>query len=85
MNYAVKKAHIGIRVRTGDTCPESGVWGVEGYPTTTAPIAKGNRMPPYRGISVFWVLWGHVGLPILVRKLKSMCSDVQLDEFGKVA
>jgi hypothetical protein len=56
MNYALKKAPIGIRVRTGDTCPESGVWRVEGFPTTTAPIAKGNRMPPYSGMSVFWVL-----------------------------
>lgn len=56
MNYALKKAPIGTRVRTGDLCPESGVWKVESYPTTTAPIAKGNRMPPYSGQSVIWVL-----------------------------
>lgn len=47
---------IGTRVRTSDVCPESGVWKVEGNPTTTAPIAKGNRMPPYSGRSVVWVL-----------------------------
>jgi hypothetical protein len=53
---AVKKAPIGTRVGTGSTCPESGVWKVEGTPSTTAPIAKGNRMPPYGGKSVIWVL-----------------------------
>ena len=47
---------IGTRVSTGQTCPESGVWKVEGYPSTTAPIAKGNRMPPYGARSVVWVL-----------------------------
>jgi len=29
---------------------------VEGHPSTTAPIAKGNRMPPYGGRSVTWIL-----------------------------
>jgi hypothetical protein len=47
---------LGTRASTGQTCPESGVWKVEGYPTTTAPISKGNRMPPYSGRSVTWIL-----------------------------
>lgn len=47
---------IGTRAHTGETCPESGVWKVEGNPTTTAPISKGNRMPPYGGRSVVWML-----------------------------
>lgn len=47
---------IGVRARTGEICPVSGVWKVEGYPTTTAPIAKGNRMPPYGGKAVAWIL-----------------------------
>lgn len=47
---------IGTRVSTGQNCPESGVWKVDGTPTTTAPIAKGNRMPPYAGKSVIWTL-----------------------------
>ena len=38
---------IGTTARTGENCPESGIWKVMGYPSTTAPIAKGNRMPPY--------------------------------------
>lgn len=50
------KTPIGTRVGTGNICPESGVWKVAGNPSTTAPIAKGNRMPPYGGRSVIWVL-----------------------------
>lgn len=43
--------------RTGQKCPVSGVWKVDHhYWTTTAPIAIGNRMPPYAGIAVTWVL-----------------------------
>ena len=41
---------------TGQICPASGVWKVVGYLTTTAPIAKGNRMPPYDGKAVTWRL-----------------------------
>jgi hypothetical protein len=46
---------IGTTARTGETCPESGVWKPNGY-NTTAPIAKGNRMPPYNGQAVTWTL-----------------------------
>ncbi len=49
------KVPLGTKVRTGGICPESGVWKPQGY-STTAPIAKGNRMPPYSGIAVYWVL-----------------------------
>lgn len=41
---------------TGQICPASGVWKVVGNPSTTAPIAKGNRMPPYNGKAVTWQL-----------------------------
>ncbi|MDK1378232.1 MULTISPECIES: hypothetical protein [unclassified Sinorhizobium] len=50
------KKPIGTTARTGETCPESGKWEVVGSPTTTAPIAKGNRMPPYGGKAVTWKL-----------------------------
>jgi len=53
---SLAKSPIGTRVHTGNICPESGVWKVEGNLTTTAPIAKGNRMPPYGGQSVVWIL-----------------------------
>lgn len=47
---------VGRTARTGETCPESGVWEVVGTPSTTAPIAQGNRMPPYDGKAVTWKL-----------------------------
>jgi hypothetical protein len=49
-------AQVGTLAKTGEICPESGVWAVVGTPTTTAPIAKGNRMPPYAGRAVNWCL-----------------------------
>jgi hypothetical protein len=51
---------IGTTARTGERCPESGEWHVVGYPTTSAPIAKGNVMPPYGGKSVTWRLARYV-------------------------
>lgn len=53
------KHPVGTRARTGQICPESGVWKVDGCPSTTAPIAKGNRMPPYGGKAVTWILIQH--------------------------
>ncbi|HRH02376.1 MAG TPA: hypothetical protein PLN13_06215 [Bacteroidia bacterium] len=50
------KSPIGTTARTGETCPESGVWKVDGSPSTTAPISKGNKMPPYDGRAVTWRL-----------------------------
>lgn len=47
---------IGTTRKTGEICPESGIWKVMGSPSTTAPIAKGNRMPPYSGKAVNWQL-----------------------------
>ena len=49
------KKPIGTTARTGETCPESGVWKPQ-TGGTTAPIARGNRMPPYGGTAVTWVL-----------------------------
>ncbi|MGH6736737.1 MAG: hypothetical protein ACRECX_11750 [Methyloceanibacter sp.] len=51
-----KHSPIGTTARTGEICPESGVWKVVGNPSTTAPIARGNRMPPYGGKAVTWQL-----------------------------
>lgn len=52
----MSKAPLGTKARTGENCPESGVWKVVGTPSTTAPISKGNRMPPYSGNAVTWEL-----------------------------
>lgn len=59
MYSTMQRAPIGTTARTGQSCPESGVWRVVGTPTTTAPIAKGNRMPPYNGQAVTWQLTQH--------------------------
>lgn len=47
---------IGTTARTGENCPESGIWKVVGNPSTTAPIAIGNRMLPYDQKAVTWKL-----------------------------
>jgi len=49
-------AALGTTAKTGETCPESGDWTVVGTPSTMAPIAKGNTMPPYAGKAVTWKL-----------------------------
>lgn len=47
---------IGTKASTGEICPESGVWKVVGTPTTTAPITKREKMPPYAYKGVTWEL-----------------------------
>lgn len=47
---------IGTKAKTNETCPESGVWRSEDSPSTTAPISRGNNMPPHNGKVVWWVL-----------------------------
>ncbi|MFD2826475.1 hypothetical protein ACFSYG_08320 [Leeuwenhoekiella polynyae] len=53
------KKPIGTIAKTGEKCPESGVWKVTSLPTTTAPISKGNTMPPYNNKGVNWKLIQH--------------------------
>lgn len=53
---AMIKTPLGTTARTGERCPESGVWEVVGTPSTTAPIAVGNTMPPYNNRAVTWRL-----------------------------
>lgn len=54
MNYMTRYP-IGTKRRTGEICPESGVWKVE-YGTKTIPLAKGNVFPPADNRAVTWVL-----------------------------
>jgi hypothetical protein len=51
-----RKVPLGTTAHTGERCPESGVWVVVGRPTTSAPIAEHNVMPPYDGKAVTWKL-----------------------------
>jgi len=50
------KCPLGTTAKTGEKCPESGVWTSISSPSTTAPIAKGNTMPPYNNQAVTWRL-----------------------------
>ena len=52
----LRRVPLGTTARTGEKCPESGIWRVVGHPTTDAPIARGNTMPPYNGKAVTWKL-----------------------------
>lgn len=56
MNYYNARKPIGTTSHTGELCPESGVWQSLDASSTTAPIAKGNRMPPHNGRAVTWKL-----------------------------
>lgn len=47
---------VGAKVRTGQRCPESGLWRVEDTPSATLPIAIHDLMPPYRDRAVTWEL-----------------------------
>lgn len=55
-NFAATRVPLGTTRTTGQVCPESGVWETVSSPSTTAPIAKGNIFPPYRGQAVTWRL-----------------------------
>lgn len=50
------KIPLGTTRRTGEICPESGIWKVVGPDSTTGPFAKGNRFPPYKNNGVTWKL-----------------------------
>jgi len=47
---------IGTTSKTGEICPESGVWQALSSPSTTIPLAKGNKFPPYNNQAVTWKL-----------------------------
>ncbi|ATH13717.1 hypothetical protein CHL79_15455 [Delftia acidovorans] len=53
---SISMAEIGTLAKTGENCPESGTWESQDKPSTTAPIAKGNTMPPHNGHAVTWKL-----------------------------
>lgn len=42
--------------RTGEPCPESGLWVPDDDATHVVPVAIGSRMPPIAGRSVTWSL-----------------------------
>ena len=52
---AAKGAEQRIVARTGDICPESGIWKALDDPGQSVAIVIGSRMPPLRGRKVDWV------------------------------
>jgi hypothetical protein len=50
------RSPLGTIAYTSQRCPESGVWQSQDTPSTTAPIAEGNIMPPHNQRSVAWKL-----------------------------
>lgn len=44
-----------LEARTGEPCPESGIWQPAGRSHGAIAITKGQRMPPCAGRSVRWV------------------------------
>lgn len=47
---------LGTLAKTGEKCPESGDWESQDSPSTTAPIAETNIMPPHNNKAVTWKL-----------------------------
>lgn len=56
LKFLIMAAPLGTTGKTGETCPESGVWQSQTSPSTTIPLAKGNRFPPYNNQAVTWKL-----------------------------
>ncbi|WP_010181003.1 YjzC family protein [Aquimarina agarilytica] len=50
------KEPLGTTRKTGEKCPESGVWKSLSTPSTTIPLSKGEKFPPYNNQGVTWKL-----------------------------
>lgn len=51
-----RAASVGQLVKTGERCPESGMWQPLDSNEDASPIALGSPMPSYRRKSVVWKL-----------------------------
>ena len=47
---------IGTIRRTGEICPQTGVWRSSAYPSTSEALTSGDTMPYVDGRKVFWEL-----------------------------
>lgn len=52
------KTQVGTVLKTGERCPETGLWKVLENPSFEVQINEGSFMPPYKGRSVSWELKG---------------------------
>lgn len=52
----MEKAAIGTVVKTGDICPETGIWETDKGTSKQKKLQKGAKMPPQNFMSVNWKL-----------------------------
>ena len=52
----MSKVPLGTTGKTGEKCPESGIWKSMDSPSTTAPISKNKTFPPHNNKAVKWKL-----------------------------
>ena len=50
------KKPFGTKVRSGELCPESGIWRSVTTPSKSTSIAQGRTMPQYRARNIHWKL-----------------------------
>lgn len=51
---------LGTRRRTGEVCPETGVWKAMEPTSPPSPLKRGDILPPYTGKRVTWMLVHYV-------------------------
>lgn len=50
------KNPIGTIVRSGQRCPENGVWALQDQPSTQLSLSQANIFPPHDGKTANWKL-----------------------------
>lgn len=58
INKVLREHVVGHTARTGETCPESGIWVSMSDPRRSISVTKGHRMPPLDGKATAWLLPG---------------------------
>lgn len=53
---------VGTMARTGDICPETGIWEVQDCASITFILNEGSVIPNYKGNNVMWKLVDYVPL-----------------------
>ena len=53
---STSRVPLGTTGRTGEKCPESGVWQAIANPGGEIPLSKGETFPPHNNQAVTWKL-----------------------------
>ncbi|HEX3009010.1 MAG TPA: hypothetical protein VHO90_15510 [Bacteroidales bacterium] len=56
------KIQVGTLAKSGERCPETGLWEVQDCQAITFVMNKGNILPPYKGNEVYWKFIDYVPL-----------------------